>query len=327
MCSRVVFWSRMSLFVEWCLPLKELLDEGGASCDLLAMQNLVWSILPLVSDQKGFAAVRRAWPWPAAPKYAPFPQGPFTLAPGALGKHANKDGRWLMLKALNAVKKPVLLETGTFLGGSMYRWLDGMPGVRVVGLDPFWNVSAYMAGVVARDTRFAAYRTGLAQLAAPSGSYDTCVASLWRFRERACLVPGFSPRDLLRLHRKGLRPDVVFFDNDKSMHDVWVAHTLCPGAVLAGDDWGHQSTSHKRAPVRRPGNIAVFNATTDAASNVCEFAAKMGFWVEARHVTWMLHRGEPPMGRPDSCGRRRAAAAGGGGGAEPRHLRRSNLQL
>ena len=86
------------------------------------------------------------------------------------------------------MKNPVLLEAGVFLGGSMYRWLDGEPSVRVVGIDPFGNVSAYVAGLVARDIRKAAYRTGLAQLAAPSGSYDTCVATLWRFRERACLV-------------------------------------------------------------------------------------------------------------------------------------------
>ena len=74
------------------------------------MLGFALSVLPLVSGQKGFAAVRRAWPWPAAPKYAPFPQGPFTLAPGAPGKHADQDGRWLVLKALNAVKNPVLLE-------------------------------------------------------------------------------------------------------------------------------------------------------------------------------------------------------------------------
>ena len=265
------------------------------------MLGFALSVLPLVSGQKGFAAVRRAWPWPAAPKYAPFPQGPFTLAPGAPGKHADQDGRWLVLKALNAVTNPVLLEAGVFLGGSMYRWLDGEPSVRVVGIDPFGNVSAYVAGVVARDIRKAGYRTGLAQLAAPSGSYDTCVATLWRFRERACLVPGFSPRDLPRLYRKGLRPDVIFFDNDKTMHDVWVAHTLWPDAVLAGDDWGHQSMIVKRAPVRRPGKLAIFNATNDAAWNVCEFAAKMGFWVEAKSVTWVLHRGMPPTNQPDSC--------------------------
>ena len=57
----------------------------------------------------------------------------------------------------------------------------------------------------------------------------------------------------------------------------------------------------KRAPVRRPGKLAIFNATNDAAWNVCEFAAKMGFWVEAKSVTWVLHRGMPPTNQPDSC--------------------------
>ena len=44
-----------------------------------------------------------------------------------------------------------------------------------------------------------------------------------------------------------------------------------------------------------------FNVTVDAAANVCAFASKMGFWVAARSLTWVLHRLPLPVGAKDAC--------------------------
>ena len=107
-----------------------------------------------------------------------------------------------------------------------------------------------------------------------------------------------------------LVPFVIFFDNDKSMHDLWVAHALWPRATLAGDDWGHQSRELVRSPVGHA-KRARFNTTNDAAHNVCVFARKQGFWVEARHVTWLLHKGRPKQGDKDACERSMPRCYGG----------------
>ena len=248
---------------------------------------------------KGFSRLESLNPWPSAAKYKSFPQGPLTLAPGGPGAHAAHDGRNIVLREISSISRPVLLELGVFLGGSMHRWLEGNAGLRVVGVDPFTNVSDYVAKWIARDARYAQYKPAVQQLAQPQGSYDTVVSTLWRFQRRACLIMGISPQVLPQLSGAGLQPDVVYFDNDKSMHDLWVAHTLWPKAVLAGDDWGHQQQYVKKSPV---GNVKrrQFNATNDAAYNVCEFAIKQGFWVEAKSVTWMLHKGVPASSKHPS---------------------------
>ena len=252
-------------------------------------------------DGKGFAAVRKIWTWPEAPRYPPFPLGPLTLAPGRPGQHENHDGRHIVLAQMRRLQRPVLLELGVFLGGSMHRWLNGSIDARIVGVDPFFNVTDYVAKWVGNDGRYQSYRSAIAQLAAPHGSFDTAVAANWPDRERACLIQGFSPAILPRLRTEGLRPDVVFIDNDKSMHDLWIAHALWPEAVLAGDDWGHRSHHVLQAPVRTAKLARVFRSTNDAAYNVCAFARKMGFCVEAKSVTWLLHRGARPAEQPDPC--------------------------
>ena len=93
---------------------------------------------------------------------------------------------------------------------------------------------------------------------------------------------------------------MIFFDNDKSMHDLWVAHALWPHAILAGDDWGHQRSWVQPSPVRHAKRLS-FNVTHDAALSVCDFAHKMGFWVETQSVTFLLHRLPVSAGAKDAC--------------------------
>ena len=229
------------------------------------------------------------------------PYGALALAPGAPGTHEKHDGRDIVVSALRRRgPRPLLLELGVALGGSMERWLQASPSVRVLGLDPIGNWTEYVDTLTTRDARMRPFRSMLPQLAREGGTRDVILGTLWPFRERACLVEGFSPHWLPRLGQ-GLSPDVVYIDNDKSMHDLWVAHALWPNAVLAGDDWGHQRAwAGQASPVRHAAR-RTFNVTHDAGLAVCDFASKMGFWVEASSVTFVLHRPPIAAGGRDAC--------------------------
>ena len=270
----------------------------------------------------GFEAVRSMLPWPSAPPYQPHPQGPLALAAGGPGKYERYDGRWLVIQELQRLQQEragrssrvLLIEAGVFLGGSLERWLVGTPDVYVVGIDLFTNVTDWVDRLTMSDQRLAPFRSLLPQLAVEDGSLLAVQSNLWRFRERTALKRGSSPQALLELNRLGLRPDVVFLDNDKSMHDLWVAHALWPHAVLAGDDWGHQSFFEQRSPVGGRPDVkkARFNVTNDAAVNVCAFAQKMGVWVSARSLTWVLHKLPVPPGLKDACAPHQSSLRDGG---------------
>lgn len=257
----------------------------------------------------GFDAVQQLCSWPNTPPFPPFPQGPLALAAGGPGNYEKHDGRWLVVHELQRARKqrphvaPVLVEAGVFLGGSLERWLVGLPTVHVIGVDLFDNVTSWVDRLTRSDVRVAHYRSILPQLQVAHGSLLTVQSNLWRFRERAALVRGSSPQALLELARLGVRPDVVFLDNDKSMDDLWVAHALWPHATLAGDDWGHQWTYEQLSPVSRRPDVKKkrYNVTVDAAANVCAFASKMGFWVSARSLTWVAHKLPLPTGTIDAC--------------------------
>ena len=143
------------------------------------MQFILLLSLNAFLSGKGFNSVRKAWLWQKAPLYESFPTGPLTLAQGSPGMHQARDGRYIVLAQLKKISRPLLLELGVFLGGSSYRWLDGAPTARVVGVDPFFNVTDYISNWVHRDRRYATYRSAIAQLAPPRGSYNTAVAALW----------------------------------------------------------------------------------------------------------------------------------------------------
>ena len=237
------------------------------------------------TDDNGFGALRARWPFPPQRPYPPF-HAPLTLAHGR-----GKDGRELVVDLVRGIREPLILELGVFLGGSLARWLEDIPNVRVVGVDPYdWgsNSTDYIDAWTLQKPWKRQWRQYVPQLAEPKAFLNTVYSNLWADQEQTVIVQGFSPSILVELHKQGLRPDVIYFDNDKSLHDLWVAHTLWPtGVHFSGDDWGWSQIINIRPRDAKRGRP--YNTSHNAAGNVCDFARKANFRVSARGATWVLH--------------------------------------
>ena len=85
-------------------------------------------------------------------------------------------------------------------------------------------------------------------------------------------VRGESPRKLNELADLGVRPDLIYFDSDKTGVDIEIAHQLFPDAILTGDDWTWGI--EQGYPIRRA---------------VKAFAREhYGFRVVSNRATWVL---------------------------------------
>jgi predicted O-methyltransferase YrrM len=142
-------------------------------------------------------------------------------------------GRRLITDAIASRGVSVLLEIGSFLGGSARQWLAASREVVVVCVDPWPDLIDSGRGIAAHHIG-RAYRD---QLRAPEGVYRSFLSSMWDVRHRIVHVRGMSLDVLPELHSLGLRPDMVYIDADKKGHEIPVCDELFPDAVIAGDDW------------------------------------------------------------------------------------------
>jgi hypothetical protein len=158
------------------------------------------------------------------------------------------NGRDLIEDLIREKRVSVLLEIGSFLGGSTLRWLRASPELAVVAVDPWQDGWAgdYLAGRGYPDQRDG--------LNAADGLFEMFLRNVLPFAERVVPVRGASPMVLDELAQLGLRVDLVFIDAAKLTGDLVTASELWPEAILTGDDWtfdGGDTTSPMRDVVLR----------------------------------------------------------------------------
>jgi methyltransferase family protein len=211
-------------------------------------------------EQGQFAApaslgrVRERFPFPAPPS------GEAVLPPEP------PNGRDLIEDLIRRRQVSVLLEIGSFLGGSTLRWLRASPDLAVVAVDPWQDGWAgdYLAGRGYPDQRDG--------LNAANGLFEMFLRNVLPFAGRVVPVRAASPMVLDELARLGLRVDLVFIDAAKLTGDLVTASELWPDAILTGDDWsfdGDDSTSPMRDVVLR-------------------FAQQRGLEVVRKSETWVI---------------------------------------
>lgn len=181
--------------------------------------------------------IKERYPWPEhRPSVAAVP---WTMDYG---------GRRLITDLLANRGLTIVLEVGSFLGGSARQWLAADPRVVVVCIDP-WSDMVKQSPLMERHPCGRAHRS---QLREPEGVYATFLASMWDVRDRVIPVRGRAADKLPELHALGLRPDLVYIDADKKCAEIAVCDELFPDALIGGDDWnwsdGHGFPS--RGPVR-----------------------------------------------------------------------------
>jgi hypothetical protein len=174
-------------------------------------------------------------------------------------------GKNLITDRISKNEDFLIIEVGVFLGSSVKKWLAVSPRVNVIAIDP-WE-GDWWAEYALKHGR----RELVEQFRRKDGPYMTFLSSLRGCRDRVFPVRGMSPNKLYELAELRVRPDLIYFDNDKTGDDIEVAHRLFPSAILAGDDWTWGV--EKGFPIRKA---------------VRRFAQEHGYFVRSNRSTWIV---------------------------------------
>lgn len=158
-------------------------------------------------------------------------------------------GRHLITDLITRRGLRIVLEVGSFVGGSARQWLAASPQVIVVCVDP-WN------DIVGSRPFMDAHpfgRTFARQLREPDGLFQSFLSSMWDCRDRAVAVRGKATDKLPELHSLGLKPDLIYIDADKRGAEIALCDDLFPDALVGGDDWNWRDgrSITIRAPARK----------------------------------------------------------------------------
>lgn len=176
--------------------------------------------------------LREKYPWPSnRPEVTP------------VNWALDGGGRRLVTEAIRKHKLSIILEVGVFLGGSVKAWLEALPNVTVLAVDPWkppWGDFARQCG-----------RPEIAdQLDRPDGAYETFLTSMWEYRDRVIPIRGYSQEVLYQIAEFGVTPELLYLDGDKSGREIEICNKLFPGIMVSGDDWLHESDGC--FPIRKP---------------------------------------------------------------------------
>ena len=198
--------------------------------------------------------LRRRYPWPEVRPYA-------NLKDWSL----DGGGKELVLDVIAHKGISLMVEVGAFVGGSAKVWLKANPGLTLIAIDPWagdwWVNYAKQNG-----------KDRLAEVfAGQDGPFKAFTSLVWNFRDRVIAMRGSSPGTIEELHALGIRPQLFFFDSNKSGEELELCSRLFPSAALTGDDrtW----SLNGEFPIRKA---------------VTAFAARHGLSYQSLMATWVL---------------------------------------
>jgi hypothetical protein len=174
----------------------------------------------------------------------------------------------------------VVLEIGSFLGGSALQWLQCSGQFTLICVDPW---------VYRNSIRRFAIRQGqpewvVRQIDQPDGGYLTFLNNLWEYRHRVIPMRGCSQEMLPLIAAAGVRPSLIYLDADKTGREIEPCHALFPEAIITGDDWWFGVDRWRRPdegyPIRRP---------------VRAFCRRHGRYLRTSKMTWVIDTQPPPL--------------------------------
>ena len=166
--------------------------------------------------------VRERYPWPRdCPSLAPIPWS------------MDYGGRRLITDLLTQRDVKVVLEIGSFVGGSARQWLNASPAAVVICIDPWSDVVGERPHLDSHPVGSAFSR----QLRMPEGLFQSFLASMWDVKDRVIPVRGRSEEKLPQLAALGLKPELIYIDADKQGGEIALCDELFPDALISGDDW------------------------------------------------------------------------------------------
>lgn len=134
----------------------------------------------------------------------------------------------------------LMIEFGSFMGGSALEWLSANENMNLICVDP-WpdSLATYVNNL--QSTGWALQLFGLERLRDYTailerhGALKVVQNNLWDCRGRLALVQAHAPAIYPIL--APLQPDLIFIDMLKKREEFIESHVSFPDAIIAGDDW------------------------------------------------------------------------------------------
>lgn len=171
-----------------------------------------------------------------------------------------------------------ILEVGSFVGHSAYRWLSLDPRVELVSSDTFGFGSGYLRDLYNRGEPWVRSQLKPAEAEAffdgldlEWGQLKIFLVNLAAFRQRLQVFIGDFSAQAPEIAAACGPVDLVYLDADKGYDTLLAAHRSFPGALLLGDDWEYREGTV--FPIR------------EALHRFCKHH---GYRVTARQATWVL---------------------------------------
>jgi hypothetical protein len=216
-------------------------------------------------------ALRRDNPWPELVAGLE----PFYLSLDGGGRH-------LITEVIREQRITLMVEIGCFLCGSTRQWLEASEDLTVIGVDPWdGNWSTYLRSLAEKGRRLVETLTdpmAAADAVQLHGNYQVALNNIREFRDRFIPVRRRSPEALRYLHRRRIRPQLIYIDAAKDDDELRVAHALFPNAILCGDDWNWPDDDGRYR----------------MREHVERFVAEHGFSVDAVDETWIISKPAVP---------------------------------
>ncbi len=182
-------------------------------------------------------------------------------------------GRWMVSELIQRNEINLILEVGSFLGGSIRKWLAASPTVNVVAVDP-WPACGDLEQFAREQGQSEATAQ---QLGRENGFYQTFLANLWDNQDRVIPVRECAPAILYELSAIGLAPDLIYLDLDPVGNEFELCHQLFPNAIMTGDNW-HWRNESGESPIRKP---------------IYDFCQTHSRYLKVERATWIIDH-EPP---------------------------------
>ena len=193
--------------------------------------------------------------------------------------HTEFSGRELVFDLLNSGEIKLMVEVGSFLCGSATQWLSCSDSLEVITIDPYdfdigsWIKENWINNHGVRECFSTVDVKGLVRSLKVNGGYLQAIANAKEYGARMIPMRAKSPAALHEISSLGITPDIVYFDSDKLLNDLQIAHDLWPNAILCGDDWNWGDGF----PVRKL---------------ISEFCQKNQYTYSAKDATWVIEKVE-----------------------------------
>jgi hypothetical protein len=152
-------------------------------------------------------------------------------------------GREILFDSIK--KSKILVEIGSFVGGSTIQWCEINPKISIISVDS--GFSGKWGWEYIKQNWNPAYTRGQ-KFEVPEGHtlLDYFLNNTFKYKDRIIPVDRNGIEFLHELIETGIRPCMFYIDASKDLPELEIISDLFPEATISGDDWTWGSNEHRK---------------------------------------------------------------------------------